>query len=193
MCTSKFLKLYSDSKDTNAKFTIDCSGTNATFKSDLDLKLDCDLVVKQGAVLNYKSLSMEIFTNLPTLIESHYQQDQTDFNLVCASITNEIADRKSENAKEVSARTSADIELGVRIDNEISRATNAESSNNMSLDAKIASEESTRSSRDVQLTNKIKTEFSDLYNRMLYLESIVSSLRGESILYVATQNVHSDV
>ncbi len=103
MSTSKFLKLYSDSKDANAKFTIDCSGSNATFKSDVDLKLDCDLVVKQGAV--YKSLSMEIFTNLPTLIESHYQQDQTDFNLVRASITNEIADRKSEDAKEVSSRT----------------------------------------------------------------------------------------
>ena len=62
----------------------------------------------------------------------------------------------------------------------------------MSLDAKIASEESTRSSRDVQLTNKIKTEFSDLYNRMLYLESIVAYLRGEAI-YATTQAVHSDV
>ena len=62
----------------------------------------------------------------------------------------------------------------------------------MSLDAKIASEESTRSSRDVQLTNKINTEFADLYNRMLYLESVVASLRGESI-YSTTQSVHSDV
>ena len=62
----------------------------------------------------------------------------------------------------------------------------------MSLDAKIASEESARSSRDVQLTNKINTEFADLYNRMLYLESIVASLRGESI-YATTQAVHSDV
>ena len=190
MSTSKFLKLYTDSKDANAKFTIDCSGTNAVFKSDLDLKLDCDLAVKQGSV--YKSLSMEIFTHLPTLIESHYQQDQTDFNLVRASITNEIADRKSEDGKEVSARTSADLELGVRIDNEISRATGAELSNYMSLDAKIASEESARSSRDVQLTNKINTEFADLYNRMLYLESVVASLRNESI-YATTQAVHSDV
>ena len=87
-----------------------------------------------------------------------------------------------------------DIELGVRIDNEISRATNADSelSNYMSLDAKIASEESARSSRDVQLTNKINTEFADLYNRMLYLESVVASLRNESI-YATSQAVHSDV
>ncbi len=190
MSTSKFLKLYSDSKDTNAKFTIDCSGSNATFKSDVDLKLDCDLVVKQGTV--YKSLSMEIFTHLPTLIESHYQQDQTSFNLVRSSVANEIADRKSEDAKEVSARTSADLELGVRIDNEISRATGAELSNYNTLDGKISAEASTRSSRDVQLTNKINTEFADLYNRMLYLERVVTSLRNESI-YATTQAVHSDV
>ena len=72
MSTSKFLKLYTDSKDANAKFTIDCSGTNAVFKSDLDLKLDCDLAVKQGAV--YKSLSMEIFTNLPSPIINRIKQ-----------------------------------------------------------------------------------------------------------------------
>ncbi len=67
-------------------------------------------------------------------------------------------------------------------------------SNFNQLDAKISSEVSTRSTRDVQLTNKINTEFSELYNRMLYLESVVASLRGESIiLYVATQFVHRDV
>ena len=66
------------------------------------------------------------------------------------------------------------------------RATESELSNYNSLDAKISSEASTRSARDVLLTNKINTEFSDLCNRMLYLESVVASLRNRTPFTLVT-------
>ncbi len=62
----------------------------------------------------------------------------------------------------------------------------SELSNYNSLDAKISSEASTRSARDVLLTNKINTEFSDLCNRMLYLESVVASLRNRTPITLVT-------
>jgi len=126
-------------------------------------------------------------------------------------LATEVSDRKSAISGEVATRLSADNALGVRIDNEISRASAAEVSNFQTLDGYIAAEQARAMTKENSLQNqvnfiignvdtkaldslselvsKLNSAGTDLYARVSFLESVVSSLRGEA-LYAAAQAVY---
>ena len=126
-------------------------------------------------------------------------------------LATEVSDRKTADSGEVATRLSADNALGVRIDNEISRATSVEIANFQILDGYIATEQARAMTKENSLQNqvnfiignvdakaldslselvsKLNSAGTDLYARVLFLESVVSSLRGEA-LYAATQAVY---
>ena len=126
-------------------------------------------------------------------------------------LTTEIADRKTAVSGEASTRSSADLALGVRVDNEISRATGVETSNYSALDGLITVEKNRAIAKEnslqtqlnffvanvdsaaldslAELVSKVNSSSVDLYNRVLYLESVVGTLRGES-LYATGQAVY---
>ena len=128
-----------------------------------------------------------------------------------SDLTTEVAERKSAISGEAKSRSDADLALGVRIDNEISRATNAEVSNFQLLDGYIAEEKVRAMTKENSLQNqvnfiignvdtkaldslselvsKLNSAGTDLYARVLHLENVVSTLRGEA-LYAATQAVY---
>ena len=128
-----------------------------------------------------------------------------------SDLTTEVAERKAAISIEAKSRSDADLSLGVRIDNEISRATNAEVSNFQLLDGYIAEEKVRAMTKENSLQNqvnfiignvdtkaldslselvsKLNSAGTDLYARVLHLENVVSTLRGEA-LYAATQAVY---
>ena len=197
MSTSKYLHLYTDSKDAAPKLIIDASSTYVSLNSSTEFRFEKDVSIKNSAT-TYKNINVA-FSDLDLYNTNFYQQWGAQVVVTEGNITAEAksrADADTAEAKsradadtaEAKSRSDADIALGIRIDNALSDDT----SNYNTLDAKISSEATTRAARDVLLTNKINTEFADLYNRMLYLESVVASLRNEAI-YVAVQAVHSNV
>ena len=95
-------------------------------------------------------------------------------------------------ATEIVNARAAELVLRTDLAAEVFRSTGTDVANFQTLDGYITAEQTARAARDVLLTNKVNTEFADLYNRMLYLESVVASLRNEAI-YVAVQAVHSNV
>jgi uncharacterized protein YueI len=127
-------------------------------------------------------------------------------------LATEVSDRKSAVSSEVATRLSADNALGVRVDNEITRATGAEVSNFQTLDGYIATEQARAMTKENSLQNqvnfiignvdakamdslseivsKLNSAGSDLYARVLYLEQVVSTLRGEA-LYAAAQSTYT--
>ena len=127
-------------------------------------------------------------------------------------LATEVSDRKSAVSSEVATRLSADNALGVRIDNEITRATGAEVSNFQLLDGNISTETVRAMTKENSLQNqvnfiignvdskaldslselvsKLNSAGTDLYARVLYLEQVVSTLRGEN-LYVAAQATYT--
>jgi hypothetical protein len=127
-------------------------------------------------------------------------------------LATEVSDRKSAVSSEVATRLSADNALGVRVDNEITRATGAEVSNFQTLDGYIATEQARAMTKENSLQNqvnfiignvdakamdslseivsKLNSTGSDLYARVLYLEQVVSTLRGEA-LYAAAQSTYT--
>ena len=99
----------------------------------------------------------------------------------------------------------------IRVDNEILRATGAEVSNFQLLDGYITTEKNKAIAKEnslqtqlnffvanvdasamdslAELVSKVNSSSVDLYNRVLYLESVVGTLRGES-LYANGQAVY---
>lgn len=126
-------------------------------------------------------------------------------------LNTEIADRKSAISGEAKSRSDADLALGVRVDNEITRATGVETSNYSTLDGLITIEKNRAIAKEnslqtqlnffvanvdsaaldslAELVSKVNSSSVDLYNRVLYLESVVGTLRGES-LYANGQAVY---
>ena len=126
-------------------------------------------------------------------------------------LATEVSDRKSAVSSEVATRLSADNALGVRIDNEITRATGAEVSNFQTLDGYITVEKNRAIAKEnslqtqlnffvanvdsasmdslAEIVSKLNSAGTDLYQRVLYLESVVSTLRGEA-LYPSSQAVY---
>ena len=122
-------------------------------------------------------------------------------------LATEVSDRKSAVSSEAATRLSADNALGVRIDNEITRATGAEVSNFQLLDGNISTETVRAMTKENSLQNqvnfiignvdskaldslselvsKLNSAGTDLYARVLYLEQVVSTLRGENLYAVA--------
>ena len=128
-----------------------------------------------------------------------------------SDLNTEIADRKSAITSKAKSRSDADLALGVRVDDEISRAQAAEVSNFQTLDGYIATERTRAMLKESLLTNqvnfmlanvdpaaldslselvgKLNSAGTDLYARVLYLESVVGTLRGKA-LYAAAQTVY---
>ena len=127
-------------------------------------------------------------------------------------LATEVSDRKSAISGEAATRLSADNALGVRIDNEITRATGAEVSNFQTLDGYINVEKNRAITKEnslqtqlnffvanvdsvamdslAEIVSKLNSAGTDLYQRVLYLESVVSTLRGEA-LYAVAQPVYT--
>ena len=127
-------------------------------------------------------------------------------------LTAEVADRKTAISGEAKSRSDADLALGVRIDNEITRATGAEVANFQTLDGYVATETARAMTKEnslqaqvnfmisnvdakamdslAEIVGKLNSAGVDLYSRVLYLEQVVSTLRGEA-LYVAGQAVYT--
>ena len=126
-------------------------------------------------------------------------------------LNKEITDRVNALSSESGLRSGSDIALGLRIDAEILRATNSEVGNFQLLDGYIQTEKTRAMLKESLLTNqvnfmlanvdpvaldslseivnKVNSSSIDLYNRVLYLEQVVSTLRGES-LYATVQPVY---
>jgi hypothetical protein len=126
-------------------------------------------------------------------------------------LNTEIADRKSAITGEAKSRSDSDIALGVRINNEISRAQAAEVSNFQTLDGYIATEQARAMTKEnslqsqvnfiisnvdskaldslSEIVGKLNSAGTDLYARVLYLESVVGTLRVEA-LYATAQTVY---
>ena len=126
-------------------------------------------------------------------------------------LNTEIADRKTAITGEAKSRSDADLALGVRIDSEISRATSVEVANFQILDGYIATEQARAMTKEnslqsqvnfiisnvdakamdslSEIVGKLNSAGTDLYARVLYLEQVVSTLRGEA-LYAAAQPVY---
>ena len=240
MSTSKYLHLYTDSKDAAPKLIIDASSTYVSLNSSTEFRFEKDVSIKNGAT-TYKNINVA-FQTLDTYNTDFYQQYQDDLKVDRDKSLLEISERKAADstltsnlaselvnaraaelvlrtdlasevvnaraaelvlrtdlasevvnaraaelvlrtdlASEVVNARAAELVLRTDLATEVSRATGAESD-----------EKTARIARDLLLTGKVNTEFADLYNRMLYLESVVASLRNEAI-YVAVQAVHSNV
>ena len=126
-------------------------------------------------------------------------------------LTAEIADRKTAITGEAKSRSDADLALGVRVDTEIARAQAAEVANFQTLDGYIATEQARAMTKEnslqsqvnfmihnvdakamdslSEIVGKLNSAGTDLYARVLYLESVVSTLRGEA-LYAVAQPVY---
>ena len=228
MSTSKYLTLYTDSKDAVAKLTIDASSTYVSMNSSSEFHFEKDVSIKNGAT--YKNVNVA-FQTLDTYNTNFYQEYQDDLKVDRDKSILEISDRKAADstlttnlnaeivlaranesklttdlASEVTLARSNESKISVDLASEITLARSNESkiatdlasevtlarSNESKISVDLASETKNREDRDVLLTNKINGEFADLYNRMLYLESVVASLRNEAI-YVAVQALHSNV
>jgi len=143
MSKSQYLQLFKNQTDTSHKLLIDATGENTFFKSDRDIKFETDLLVKQGAL--YKSVSSQIFVDLPNTIESHYQHFSDYHNAVVASV---IA--------ETNARTAADSKISIDISTEAKTRADYDAS----LLASLQTEVSTRTSADATFTNSLNYEVS---------------------------------
>jgi hypothetical protein len=75
---------------------------------------------------------------------------------------------------------------------EIARSTGTDTVNFQTLDGYITVEKDARIARDEILTNTLNATGTDLYARMLVLENIISSLRGESV-YAVVQATYTAV
>ena len=143
MSKSQYLQLFKNQTDTSHKFLIDATGENTHFKSDKDVKFETDLLVKQGVL--YKSVSSQIFVDLPNTIESHYQHFSDYHNSDVAALISET-----------NARTAADSKLSIDISTEAKTRADYDSS----LLASLQTEVSTRSSADNTFTNSLNYEVS---------------------------------
>ena len=126
-------------------------------------------------------------------------------------LTAEIADRKTAITGEAKSRSDADLALGVRVDTEYARAYSVEVANFQILDGYIATEQARAMTKEnslqsqvnfmihnvdsksmdslAEIVSKLNGSSVDLYQRILYLEQVVGTLRGES-LYVSGQAVY---
>ena len=126
-------------------------------------------------------------------------------------LTAEIADRKTAITGEAKSRSDADLALGVRVDTEYARAYSVEVANFQTLDGYIATEQARAMTKEnslqsqvnfmihnvdakamdslAEIVGKLNSAGTDLYARVLYLEQVVSTLRGEA-LYAAAQTVY---
>jgi hypothetical protein len=224
MSTSKYLHLYTDSKDVAPKFIIDASAVNVSFNASTEFRFEKDVSIKSGAA-SYINVNTK-FGSLDTYNTDFYQQYQGDLKVDRDKSLLEISDRKAADAtltsnlaselvnaraaelilrtdlaSEVVNARAAELVLRTDLASELVNARAAE----LVLRADLASElvnaraaelvlrtdlatetsratgaenteQTARAARDVLLSNKVNTEFADLYNRMLYLESVVADV-----------------
>jgi hypothetical protein len=94
MSTSKYLTLYTDSKDASAKLTIDASATNVSFNSSTEFRFEKDVSIKSGAA-TYKNINTA-FSTLDTYNTNFYQQYNDDLTVDRNKSLLEISDGKAE-------------------------------------------------------------------------------------------------
>ena len=96
MSTSKYLTLYTDSKDAVAKLTIDASSTYVSLNSSSEFRFEKDVSIKNGAT-TYKNVNVA-FQTLDTYNTDFYQQYQDDLKVDRDKSLLEISDRKSADS-----------------------------------------------------------------------------------------------
>jgi hypothetical protein len=94
MSTTKYLHLYTDSKDTVPKLIIDASSTNVSFNASTEFRFEKDVSIKSGAA-SYINVNTK-FGSLDTYNTIFYQQYNDDLTVDRNKSLLEIADRKAE-------------------------------------------------------------------------------------------------